>query len=270
MLFVGIAAALILYPDVKFSGTKFTTGILALTFSVFGTNALTCWIDRDIDGVMKRTNNRPLPRGELTPRAGLLFSVTTFLIGIIISIHTEPRATIFLILGLVFSAVVYNGYLKRRSPLNIIFASPAGMMPVLFMWSHLGAKITLTPILLGLLIVLWTPAHIWSLAIFYVKDYENAKVPMLPIVAGEDTTIRLIALTNVLLVGFSIWLSAIGYFSYLFLTGVIILNIILLIFTVAALLRPDKKRLWALFKFSSPYLFLIFLLMVADRLILAG
>lgn len=265
LVLVGMASAFLIFPRWQKEPLKLATCFLALLLSVAGTNAVTCWIDKDIDKLMKRTSNRPLPRGELTPRVALLFGLTTFLSGCLISLYSKPEATTYLVLGFIFSAVVYNGYLKRRSSLNILLASPAGMMPIFFSWSFLGEKIGLVPFLLGLLVVFWTPAHIWSLAIFYSSDYNKAKIPMLPLVAGEKKTIRLIALFNALLVGTSIILGLSGFFGKFYLITALVLNLAFLALTVFTYLKPNRKNSWRLFKFSSPYLALLFLIMVADR-----
>jgi protoheme IX farnesyltransferase len=240
-------------------------GIIFLTLAVAGTNAFTCWIDRDLDAVMERTRNRPLARGEISPRAALLFSISTFMLGIMGTILLFPRAAFFLVLGFLFSAVLYNGYLKRRSALNIIFASPAGMMPVLYMWFLLWGKIDLLPVLFGLLVVFWTPAHIWSLAIFYKDDYKRVKVPMLPVVEGETLTIRFIAIANFGLGILTFLIILSGNFSLFFIIAAMFLNLLLFYLTFRAGLKPDRIEAYRLFKFSSPYLALVFILAVLDK-----
>lgn len=265
---VGAAAGLMLAREPGFSWLQFAYGFIALTLSVAGTNAFTCWIDRDIDAVMNRTSNRPLPRGELTPRAGLLFSVSTFVLGLLVSVHTNPQATIFLILGFIFSAVLYNGYLKRRSALNVVVASPAGMMPILFMWFHLGGGFDVLPLLLGLIVVFWTPAHIWSLAVFYGEDYGRVNVPMLPLVKGERFTLLAIAVSNLLLLGCSILIWLFSNTGWLYLATALLLNTVLFYLSLKVIIDTQKTNAWRLFKFSSPYLALIFLAALLDRLVL--
>ncbi len=265
LVFVGMASALIIFPSWPKNLLKLVSCFLALLLSVAGTNAVTCWIDKDIDKLMRRTSNRPLPRGELTPRAALLFGLTTFFLGCLISLYLKPEATVYLVLGFIFSAVVYNGYLKRRSPLNIFFASPAGMMPIFFSWSFLGEKISLVTFLLGLLVVFWTPAHIWSLAILYAADYSKAKVPMLPLVAGKKETIKLIGIFNATMIAVSLSLGWSGFFGKLYLFVALAINAGALFFTALVYFNPQQENLWRLFKFSSPYLSLLFLAMVIDR-----
>lgn len=265
LVFVGMASALLIFPRWEENPMRLAICFLALLLSVAGTNAVTCWIDKDIDKQMVRTSNRPLPKGKLTPRAALLFGLSSFLSGCLLSLYFKPEATVYLVLGFIFSAIVYNGYLKRRSPLNILFASPAGMMPIFFSWSFFGENISFIPFLLGLLVVFWTPAHIWSLAIFYSSDYSKAKVPMLPLTAGEKKTIRLIALFNALLVGTSFSLGWSGLFGKFYLVVALALNSVVLALTVFTYLKPSRENSWRLFKFSSPYLGLLFLTAVLDR-----
>lgn len=265
LVFVGMASAFLIYPSWQKDPFKLAACFLALLLGVAGTNAVTCWIDRDVDRQMERTRKRPLPQGELSDRAALLFGLSAFFLGCVLSLYFKPQATIYLILGFVFSAIVYNGYLKRRSSLNILFASPAGMMPTFFSWSFLGEKIDLIPFLLGLLVVFWTPAHIWSLAIFYASDYKQAKIPMLPLVAGREKTIRIIAFFNALLIVVSLSLAWSGFFGSFYLVSSLFLNLVALVLTVLTYHSPSRENSWRLFKFSSPYLALLFLAMIVDR-----
>ena len=244
---------------------KYFAGVVFLTLAVGGTNAFTCWVDRDLDAAMERTKKRPLARGELSPRAALLFSISTFLLGVLGTIFVSHKAVVFLVLGFLFSAVLYNGYLKRRSQFNIIVASPAGMMPILYMWFLIRNKIEVLPFLFGLLVVFWTPAHIWSLAIFYRDDYKKVNVPMLPVVEGETAAIRWIAAANLGLIMVTFSLIYAGKFSLFFSVGATVLNLILFYFTFLAGMRADRASAYRLFKFSSPYLALIFILAVLDR-----
>ncbi len=267
LVLVGAAAGLLLYKTPQFSWLKYVSGVVLLTLSVGGTNAFTCWIDRDIDAVMERTKKRPLAKGEISPRAALLFSISIYLLGVLGALIVNPGSVLYLILGFLFSAVLYNGYLKRRSTLNIIIASPAGMMPVLFMWHFLAGRIDILPLLLGLTVVAWTPSHIWSLALFFSRDYRKVSVPMLPVVKGERFTVLSIAAANLLLVFVTAAIIVYGGFSLYFALLAGALNAVLLYFTVTAVFEPSKENAWKLFKFSSPYLALIFLLALIDRLI---
>jgi protoheme IX farnesyltransferase len=267
LVFVGVIGGLIHLREDYFRWSDFLLGTVFLTLSVAGTNAFTCWIDRDIDSIMTRTSGRPIPKGELTPRAALLFSITTFLIGVFGAVHLKPVSVYYLLLGFLFSAVIYNGYLKRRSPLNVLFASPAGMMPVLFMWSFIKGSVDYVAILLGLLVVGWTPAHIWSLTLIYREDYERANVPMLPVVRGERETIRWITAGNFFLVLITALLVVYGKFGPVFTIPSAFLNAVLFYLSFKTSVKPTKENAYKLFKFSSPYLALIFLFALLDRFI---
>lgn len=268
LVFVGVIGGLVHLKQDYFSWSDFFLGTFFLTLSVAGTNAFTCWIDRDIDSIMSRTSNRPIPKGELTPRAALLFSISTFLLGVLGAVHTKPKSVPYLLLGFLFSAVIYNGYLKRRSPLNVLFASPAGMMPVLFMWNYIKGSIDYVAVLLGLLVVGWTPSHIWSLTLIYREDYELANVPMLPVVKGEKETIRWITAGNFFLVLVTALLIVFGKFGPAFTVPSALLNIFLFYLSFKTSILPSKENAYRLFKFSSPYLALIFLFAFVDKVIL--
>ena len=266
LFFVGLAAAFIA------SGRSFrltwenAAAFLALLLAIAGTNAVTCWIDRDIDSIMERTQKRPLPRGEISPRAALLFGLSTFALGCALSLVFVGRPTLWLVMGFLFSAILYNWHLKRRHLLNILFASPAGMMPILYAWEIETGSLSWVALAIGGLVVLWTPAHIWSLAIMHARDYGKAGVPMLPVVLGERTAIRLIALFNALLIATSIALGLSHFFGTVYLVGEAVANAALLVMTVLTLFKPTRENAWRLFKFTSPYLAVLFILMVVDRL----
>lgn len=267
LFLVGVAGAFVARGRDLALDLRFMASLLSLLLAVAGTNAVTCWIDRDIDGVMDRTKERPLPRGEISPRAALTFGLATFGLGCALSAAVVGRATTWLALGFLFSAVLYNGHLKRKSPLNVLFASPAGMMPVLYAWDVATGAIEWVGVVVGLLVVLWTPAHIWSLALFYSGDYGRAGVPMLPVVLGERAAVRTIAAFNALLVAASVALGVSGFFGRIYLYTAAALSAALLLVTVDTALHPSKERAWRMFKFTSPYLALLYLAMVADRVL---
>lgn len=269
LFLVGVAGAFVARGRGLALDLRLMASLLSLLLAVAGTNAVTCWIDRDIDGVMDRTKERPLPRGEISPRAALTFGLATFGLGCALSAAVVGRATTWLALGFLFSAVLYNGHLKRKSPLNVLFASPAGMMPVLYAWDVATGAIEWVGVVVGLLVVLWTPAHIWSLALFYSGDYGRAGVPMLPVVLGERAAVRTIAAFNALLVAASVALGVSGFFGRIYLYTAAALSAALLLVTVDTALHPSKERAWRMFKFTSPYLALLYLAMVADRVLAA-
>jgi len=155
------------------------------TLSAGSANAFNSYLDRDIDAVMKRTQGRPLVTGAVSPRAGLTFAwilaaVSTawfwWLVG-------SPLATLLSVIAIVLYAVGYTMLLKRRTSQNIVWGGAAGCMPVLIGWASVRESLSWTPVVLFLIIFLWTPPHYWPLALKFRKDYEHAEVPMLPVVA---------------------------------------------------------------------------------------
>lgn len=166
--------------------------LISVLLTVAGTNTLTCYLDRDIDRVMKRTRQRPLPRGTVSEKEALYFGVALLLSGLGITLLLNPYVTFW---GLLGSSMVlsYNWKLKRATPWNVLIASPGGAAPVLGAYSAMtGELLSLESLLLALLIIFWTPVHIWSLALFYTNDYRRAGVPMLPAVDSGKRTKRLI------------------------------------------------------------------------------
>ncbi|HDP70003.1 MAG TPA: protoheme IX farnesyltransferase [Actinobacteria bacterium] len=262
LVFTALAAAFVAIKSYPVGSWTLAITTIALILGTGGTNALTCYIDRDIDAKMARTKNRPIPSGRIEPKKALIYSLILIFIGTALVYFLHPLAALFMLLGVADSALVYNAIAKRRSPLNIILGAPAGGMPVFVAWSAIAGKVELVPVMMALLIIFWTPIHIWSLALYFSDDYKKVRVPMLPIVTGHETTIRWIALFALALVVFSFFL--IPSFGKIYLTVSIAIGIVIVILSIRLLFKPTKKMSWQLFKFSSPYLFLIFLAMILD------
>jgi len=233
--------------------------LLALTIGVLGANSITCYIDRDIDALMGRTNKRPIPSFRINPPwkalvYGLALSLGGLAVLLVLNIYSALWATV----GLLDSALIYNLLTKRRSPWNIILGSPAGGAPIMVSWSAVtGQPFNLIPFLLAALVVLWTPAHIWSLAIKYSEDYMRADVPMLPTQVNFKVAARCIASTTLLLPVISSVLGVIGGFTPLYYLVAFTLNAVIIFLSLRLVLKPSEKNAWLLFKFTSPYLFVL-------------
>jgi protoheme IX farnesyltransferase len=237
----------------------------AVIFSVIGSNASTAFIDREMDGVMSRTNNRPVPAGKIYPaRNALIYGLVMVVIGIIIACFISYWSAIFLLLGFLDSAIIYNAISKKKSPLNVIFGAPAGGMPVLVGWAAVANKIDIIAILMFILIIVWTPIHIWSLAYFYKEDYRKAGVPMLPVIWSDRKVFILLSVLDFILVLFSIIIGVLAKLSILYITITSILGVVIIILSLLLIIKNSKKYAWLLFKFSSPYLAVIFLLMIIE------
>ena len=245
--------------------------ILSVTFGTAGAEAISNYIDKDVDALMQRTKNRPIPSGRIKAINSLIFGIILSSLAIIFSYmidysnnSTLPIVTFLMIFGLFDYLIVYSAYLKRKNLSNIILGGFSGAMPALIGYTAISKTIVLEGLLISALVFIWIPAHIWSLSLRFQDDYSKAKIPMLPTVVSLKTSIRLIALSSIILVIFSLMLYQIGT---IYLITAIITGIIVLFSSLKLLLEPTKERSWKLFKISSPYLAVLFLAMIIDVLI---
>jgi protoheme IX farnesyltransferase len=226
---------------------------------------ITCYIDRDIDVVIERTKRRPIPSQRIhPPEKALYFGLALALVSLALSWRINPLSFICMVLGLADNIVVYSLLTKRRSPLNVIWGGFSGGLPALFGWAAVSGSINLTALLIGAIVVLWIPNHIWSLAIFYSDDYQKVSVPMLPAVFELKKTLRCILATVLLMYLFSALLYFFGPFGPLYLSLALVSGFLISLGNIYLVLRPSSQRAWKMFKLSSPYLFLLFVGMILD------
>ncbi len=251
------------WVNVALSPGLWLLGLLAITLGCAGSNAVTCYIDRDIDSVMGRTRERPLPSHRIDPASRALYlGAGLIAVSLALALVRNWLSSAVIGLGVLDNVVVYSLLTKRRSPWNIVLGSFSGGLPAVYGWTFATGSIGLVPILMAALVVLWTPNHIWSLALRYRDDYARAGVPMLPVVLEERKAIRCIACTSLLLVGFSAALDSLGAFGDAYLWVAVALGGALIALNVWLLVRPTAKHAWVVFKFSSPYLAVVFLFMI--------
>jgi heme o synthase len=191
-----------------------TVGVATLLFGALAAgsaNALNCYIDRDIDAVMRRTSDRPLTRGDISPRAALVFGIV---LGVIATggmwLTTNALASALTLAAIAFYVIVYTLVLKRRTAQNIVWGGAAGCMPVLIGWAAVTGTVSWAPVVLFLVVFLWTPPHFWALALQFRNDYAAADVPMLPVVASDRTVADRIVVYSVAMVGASLVLWPVG------------------------------------------------------------
>lgn len=243
-------------------------GLLAITAGTAGCDAVTCYIDRDVDLIMERTRDRPLPMGRIEPQSrALVFGLSLLAASLVLAALGNILSVVLMGAGILDNVVVYSLWLKRSSAWNIVLGGISGGMPVAFGWAFVTGSLGLAAVLLAALVVLWTPSHIWSLALRYRDDYARAHIPMLPVVRDEKTAMRCIVSTVALLVPFSLGLplaTRVAGLGYLVIATAF--GIPLLALSVWLWLRPSRERAWLLFKFSSPYLTLVFLALVLSVL----
>jgi protoheme IX farnesyltransferase len=240
--------------------------VVAIALCSMGARTLTNYVDRDMDARMTRTQSRPLPAGEVTPPVALAFGIGVTTVGLVSAVPLGWLYVLIIALGILDNVVVYNLLTKRRTHWNIVLAAPSGGVPALVGYASMAGRIDVFAILLMALVVLWTPIHIWSLAIRYREDYSRADVPMLPVTLGVTAGIRWIAATTLLLALFTVALPFVPGtpFGYLTLIVAAVMGSALIVFSVALLMSPTLVRAWRLFKFTSPYLAVLFTLLAMD------
>jgi len=231
-------------------------------------NCINCYIDRDIDQIMGRTQRRSLPSGRVEPQQALVFGI--FLgVGafIILTAFVNLLSAVLACSGILFYVFVYTMWLKRSTVQNIVIGGAAGAVPVLVGWAAITNNLSLPAIWLFAIIFFWTPPHFWALSLLIQKDYEKAGIPMLPVVKGEAETRRQILLYSLLLLALTLMLFVMGIMGYFYLAGAVILGGGLVYLAIR--LWRDQSKKWArtLFWYSNMYLAAIFAIMVLDRVI---
>jgi len=225
-----------------------------------GARSVTNYIDRDIDLLMHRTQKRPLPRNAIPPNNALIYGTGLIASGLLLSFPMGALLPVYLTLGLIDNIVVYNLLTKRKTAWNIILGAPSGGIPAFVGYVAIRGYVDWTAVVLAALVVLWTPVHIWSLAVRFKDDYGRADIPMLPVSLGVKTGIRCIAYTSVLLAAFTAILPFLPGSPFGLSAAVVgtILSLVLAGMSIWLIREPTEKNAWDLFKFTSPYLALLF------------
>lgn len=241
-------------------------GLLGIGLAASSAAAINHIIDQRSDAIMKRTENRPIPQGALTTRQCLVFALTIGTIAMIMLVTLVNVLTAVLtFLSLIGYAIVYTVYLKRATPQNIVIGGAAGAMPPVLGWAAVTNEITAAPLLLFLIVFIWTPPHFWALAIHRRDDYAKVDIPMLPVTHGIPFTRIQIFLYTVLLVIISIFPYLIQMSGLLYLAGALVLGAMFLwhawkLFDDDAPRQPIKT-----FVFSINYLMWLFGIMLVDH-----
>jgi heme o synthase len=248
------------------------TSLLCISVGAGASGALNMALEGDIDAVMSRTANRPIPRGKITPGEAMAFGLTlSFFSVMTLGILVNWYAGALLAFTIFFYVVIYTMGLKRRTAQNIVIGGAAGSLPPVVAWVAATGSISVEPLLLFLIIFFWTPPHFWALALFRSDDYARAGVPMLPVVAGPDATRLQILLYTIVLVAIAAAPWPLGYFDAVYGIASLILGAGMLVLAVnvyvsrerSASLRATKK----LFAFSIFYLFGLFATLLVETLV---
>jgi len=243
--------------------------ILSIAIGAGAAGALNMWYDADIDQVMARTRERPIPAGTVAPSEALTFGLILSVFSVLVlGLATNWLAAGLLAFTIFFYAVIYTMWLKRSTPQNIVIGGAAGAFPPVVAWAAATGTVTLEPIVLFLIIFFWTPPHFWALALVRSGDYARAGVPMLPVVSGIDETRRQIFLYSLVLVPIGIAPAVLGFGGWLYLAVSVSLGAVFL--GLAWRLRsgsgnaigPVARRL---FGFSILYLFALFAALLVEH-----
>ncbi|MDA4120792.1 MAG: heme o synthase [Thaumarchaeota archaeon] len=267
LVFTGFVAMLVAYKETPLSSLPLSLVLLvvvSLTLGSAAADVLTNYHDRDIDGLMRRTMKRALPTGEIKPAKALAFGLIMASLSVLIPfLLINAVSAGFMLVGLIDNVIVYSFLLKRKSWLNIILGGVSGGMPVLVGYSAVQGANPFSPLALYMsaLVMVWIPTHIWSLAIFSKADYEAAKVPMLPVVFGDKVAAICIALSSALLAFFSIAIFFFTPINIYYAVTAIAGGGAVLAYSARLALNRSRETAWTLFKITSPYLMLIFLVL---------
>ena len=245
------------------------TSILCIAVGGGAAGALNMWYERDIDALMSRTANRPIPRGRITSGEALAFGLTLAFFSVMtLGILVNWFAGGLLAFTIFFYVVIYTMLLKRWTAQNIVIGGAAGALPPVVAWTAATGSLSPEPILLFLIIFLWTPPHFWALALFRTDDYGRANIPMLPNVAGPDATRLQILLYAVLLVTVAVAPWPLGYFDAVYGVTSLVLGAGMMWFAIQVYRRRtggDALRATRqLFKFSIVYLFMLFAVLLLE------
>lgn len=244
------------------------TSILCIAVGAGASGALNMWYESDIDALMSRTANRPIPRGRITPPEALAFGMTLAFFSVMtLGILVNWVAGALLAFTIFFYVVIYTIALKRWTAQNIVIGGAAGALPPVVAWAAATGSLSVEPLLLFLIIFFWTPPHFWALSLLMKDEYAKAGIPMLPVVRGEDETRRQILLYTILLYAVTQLPFCAGGFGIEYLVASMTLGAGFIYCAVRLLSSADRR--WALrtYLYSLAYLALLFIAMPLDRLI---
>ena len=244
-------------------------GALAILFvavAAGASGAINMWYDRDIDIVMDRTRNRPLPAGRLEPVEALGFGAFLAVASVAgMGLFVNVASAGWLMLTILYYVFIYTVWLKRRTPQNIVIGGAAGAFPPMIGWIAVSGGFEPNSAILFLIIFMWTPPHTWALALFRSGDYERAGVPMMPVVVGHHKTKVQMLIYTLVLVPVTLLPTIVGMSGRVYGVAALALGIAFIRHAIIVLKSDDDKDARKMFFFSIFYLFLIFLFLLIDK-----
>lgn len=255
-------------PNIPWDVSIWQLGFLVLAGSLasMGSSALNHYYDRDIDKFMIRTTERPIPSGKLPARNVLVYGIVLSAASVIIAWFTlNPIATFMIALGIFIYVIIYTVWLKRSNPSNIVIGGFAGSAASMAGWATTTGSIDLLGFLVGWLVFMWTPPHFWCLAIKKREEYASVKVPMLPVLIGNERTAMYIFINTAILLPFSISLYFVGL-GLLYTIIALVAGTLMLIYHYKLTKNPTPEFAWKAYKVTAPYLVVIFIAIAIDAL----
>ena len=253
-----------------FSGNlmKVVFGLLGIGLIASSSAVINQILDVEVDSKMARTKNRPLVKGEISPINAKIFASALLIAGAIMLLFFVNVLTLLLTLFTwAFYSFLYTKILKFAGTQNIVIGGIAGAMPPLLGWTAITNSIDALPLLMVLIIFIWTPPHFWALSINRKEDYVAAKIPMMPVVKGTEYTKIQITLYSILLAVSSLFPFATGYLGGFYFFSAVVLNAIFIGFSIALIFDNNNKLALPLFLYSIVFLTVLFICMALDKLI---
>lgn len=245
LVFTSLCAAFVAQRGIPNIGVTIAM-LVGLALSSGGSAAVNMWYDRDIDAIMKRTSKRPIPAGLISPVSAFWFGISLGILSIVVlMVFVNPLTALLTFLGFFYYAVIYTMWLKRNTPQNIVIGGGAGAFPALIGWTAITGHLSLAPILMFLIIFLWTPPHFWALALYKNEDYTRAGIPMMPVVRGARSTKRQSVIYAILLLICSVALYYTGVVRPIYLVTAIVLGVVFLAYNLFTLFEKDDQFVWA-------------------------
>src|SRR5690348_5344737 len=240
--------------------------VLCIALGAGASGAINMWYDRDIDAVMRRTRNRPLPAGRMAPGEALGFGCTLAAFSVILMGLALNWVAAALLAGTIaFYILIYSAWLKRRTPQNIVIGGAAGAFPPMVGWAAATGHVGLGAVVLFALIFFWTPPHFWALALYRTGDYAKAGVPMLPVVAGARETKKQMLAYTLVLWPIALAPTLIGVAGWLYGRVALVLSAPFTGLALRVWRDAGDRSAKQMFAFSILYLFLLFALLLIDR-----
>ena len=241
--------------------------ILSIALGSGASGAINMWFDRDIDKIMNRTKKRPIPDGRINSDEALGFGIVMAVASVVLlTITANVMAGGLLLAAILFYVFIYTIWLKRRTPQNIVIGGAAGAFPPMIGWAAVTGDVTLFPVILFMIIFIWTPPHFWALSLLIKDDYKNARVPMLPVTSGVGITKTKILIYTLIMSVITVTPYLMGFSGKFYFYTALALNAVFIF--LAAKIQSDKTKVSArrTFLFSIFYLFALFSSLVIDAL----